>query len=494
MNGLIILLVSLLIGIAIGGLLIWILMYFKLKSSIVAKSNELLTTQQQLRGKSEALDLVEDKQRQMLSNLDDLKSRLFATEKTKAILEQKNTVIPKLEERLEFFEIKLKDSQQENANFKSDIRENRARHDEEQKSLKEKIALLQDAEKNLHTIFENTANKIFEKKQEIFKAESKESLSNSIDPLKKEFESFKNKVDMVFKSDSNDRRSISDQIKNLSDLNNKINQEAINLTKALKGDKKKQGNWGEIQLERILEDSGLEKGREYETQVSLTDEKGRRKQPDVIIRLPENKDIIIDAKVSLVDYEKYYSTEDEIEKEQALKSHIAALKKHVDGLSHKSYEDLEGIRTLDFVLIFIPIEPAFLIAFETEPSMFQKAFEKSIMVVSPTTLIPVLKIVHSIWRYERQNKNAEAIARQAGDLHDKFVLFIESMEKVGKQIASSQVAYSEAHKRLISGTGNIVGRTHKLKELGAKTKKNIPTKLLDQAEASISIALKSDPN
>lgn len=494
MNVQLILLVPLFIGIAIGGLLVWILMHFKLKSSIVLKYNELLSTQQQLRDKSEVLAIVEEKQRRALSNLDELKLRLFNTEKTKAVLEQKNTIIPKLEEHLEALNIELKISQQENANLKSDIRENRARHDEEQKSLNEKIALLQDAEKNLHTIFENTANKIFEKKQEIFKAESKASLSNSIDPLKKEFESFKNKVDMVFKSDSNDRRSISDQIKNLSDLNKKINQEAINLTKALKGDKKKQGNWGEIQLERILEESGLEKGREYETQVSLTDEKGRRKQPDVIIRLPENKDIIIDAKVSLVDYEKYCSTKDETEKEQALKSHIAALKKHVDGLSHKSYEDLAGIRTLDFVLIFVPIEPAFLLAFEAEPSMFQKAFEKSIIVVSPTTLIPVLKIVNSIWRHERQNKNAEAIARQAGDLHDKFVLFIESMEKVGKQIAGSQAAYTEAHKRLISGTGNIVGRAHKLKELGAKTKKNIPTKVLDQAEASISIGSTSNPN
>jgi len=340
---------------------------------------------------------------------------------------------------------------------------------------------LEKAEAKLNLVFENTANKIFEKKQETFKIQSKESLTNTINPLKKEFKEFKEKVESIHIEDIKGRQTITDLMEQLKKNNQQISQDAINLTNALKGDKQKQGSWGEVQLERVLEDSGLKKGREYETQVHLKGEDGKSSRPDVIIRLPENKDIVIDSKVSLINYERFCSAEVADEKQEALKNHIQALKNHVEGLSLKSYENLEGLRTLDFVLIFIPIEPAFLLAFEAEPQLFQRAFEKNIIVVSPTTLIPVLKTVHSIWRYERQSKNAEAIARQAGDLHDKFVLFLESMLKIDKQIDNTRTAYNEAFKRLYSGTGNIIGRTKKIQDLGAKTKKNIPPDILNTA-------------
>ena len=286
----------------------------------------------------------------------------------------------------------------------------------------EKLALLNNARQQLSEEFKNLANSIFEEKTERFDKKSKLTLDGALNPLKTQLSDFKKKVEDVYDKESKERVSLLHELAHLKTLNQKMSEDALNLTKALKGDKKTQGNWGEVILERVLEDSGLRKGKEYETQLSFKGEGGKRFMPDVVVRLPDDKDIVIDSKVSLVDYERYSSSEDALERDQALKAHVQAIKQHIESLSIKGYEGLEGLRTLDFVLIFIPIESAFMAAFDADPSMFKLAYDKQIIVVSPTTLLATLRTVQSIWRYEQQNRNAEKIAKQAGAIHDQFVL------------------------------------------------------------------------
>ena len=286
----------------------------------------------------------------------------------------------------------------------------------------------------------------------------------------------------VYDKDSKERLSLVMQINQLKQLNLQMSDDANNLAKALKGDNKIQGNWGEVILERVLEESGLHKGREYDTQVSLQSEDGRRRNPDIIIRLPENKDIIIDAKVSLVHYERFCNLEDEGARKIALKEHIASVRGHINGLSIKDYENLDGIRTLDFVFIFVPVEAAFMAAFEHDPSMFRDAYEKNIIVVGPTTLLATLRTIQSIWRYERQNKNAEVIARQAGAMHDKFVRFIIDLEDVGAHLEKAGKAQQDALRKLSTGPGNLVSSTQKLEKLGAKVKKQLPADIQEMAK------------
>jgi DNA recombination protein RmuC len=341
----------------------------------------------------------------------------------------------------------------------------------------EKISLLLQAKESMSESFENVANKIFDDKQQVFTRASTQNLSQTIDPLKTQLSEFKETVQKTYEKESRDRQALFLEITHLKNLNQQMSEDAVNLTRALKGDNKAQGNWGEVILERVLEESGLRKGHEYETQVNLKSEDGQRRAPDVIVRLPENKDVIIDAKVSLVDYEAYCSASTDDEREAHLKKHIQSMRQHVNGLSCKDYENLEGIRTLDFVLVFVPIEAAFVAAVEFDQRMFKEAYEKNIIIVSPTTLLATLRTVQSIWRYERQNKNADEIARQAGGLHDQFVLLIESLEDINKHLAKAQDSYDITMKRLTLGNGNLVGRVNKLQTLGAKSKKNIPEHL-----------------
>lgn len=336
------------------------------------------------------------------------------------------------------------------------------------------IQLLNDARKQLSKEFENLANRIFDEKSDRFTQSSQNTLNLAINPLKQQLSDFKQKVDDVYDKDSRDRSHLLAELGQLKKLNLQMSDDALNLTRALKGDNKAQGNWGEVILERVLEESGLRKGFEYETQVNLSDSEGRRRSPDVIIRLPENKDIIVDAKVSLVDYERLCSSDNETEKQQALKQHAASIRGHIRGLSVKAYENLESVRSLDFVFIFIPIESAFMAAFEYDQSMFQEAYEKNIIVVGPTTLLATLRTVQSIWRYERQNKNAEEIARQAGAMHDKFVSFFDDMEKIERHLEQAAESHRLAMNKLSIGRGSLVGRTIKLEELGAKVKKKMP--------------------
>lgn len=329
--------------------------------------------------------------------------------------------------------------------------------------------------------FENLANKIFEEKTQKFADQNKTNLSEILTPLGEKIKDFEKKVNDVYVNESKDRASLKEQLNMLQSLNQQMSKEAQNLTKALKGETKTQGNWGEFILESVLEKSGLVKDREYSIQQSFTTEEGKRYQPDVIINLPEGKTLIVDSKVSLVAYEKFWSSEDEVEKTQALKEHLQSLRNHIKGLSDKNYQNLYEVKSLDFVILFVPIEPAFALAMQADPALFNEAFDKNIVIVSPSTLLVTLKTVASIWRFEYQNRNAVDIAKKAGDLHDKFVGFVDDLISLGNKMRDSQKAYEGAMNKLSTGAGNIVKRTDELRKLGAKASKSLPQPLLDRA-------------
>jgi DNA recombination protein RmuC len=364
----------------------------------------------------------------------------------------------------------------ENSSLKSDYSNLQTKLSEQ----KEEIEKLQE---KFTKEFENLANKIFEEKGNKFSEQNKEKLNEILNPLKEKISDFEKKVEETNKESIKGHASLREQLQMLKEMNQKITQEATNLTNALKGQTKTQGNWGEFILESILEKSGLVKGREYVVQESITEESGKRFQPDVIINLPENKSIIIDSKVSLVGYEKFVSSEDEQEKHLGLREHINSIRSHIKNLSGKNYQNLYQIESLDFVLMFMPVEPAFAYAVQSDPSIFTDAFEMNIVIVSPSTLLATLRTIASIWRQENQNKNALEIAKQSGALYDKFVGFVEDLKSVGDRMEQAKTSYSNAMNKLVDGSGNLVGRVEKIKRLGAKASKSLPTSILKGADA-----------
>lgn len=329
--------------------------------------------------------------------------------------------------------------------------------------------------------FENLANKILDEKSSKFTEQNRENIKNILTPLQERIQLFEKKVEDSQKESIGMHSALKEQLVNLHMQNLKITQEAENLTKALKGDSKMQGNWGELVLERVLEKSGLEKDREYTVQQSFTREDGSRVLPDVIINLPDGKKMIVDSKVSLTDYERFVNAEDEF-KDRFLRDHINSLRKHVDQLSAKKYEDLYEMESPDFVLMFVPIEPAFAIAINNDSSLYNKAFEQNIIIVTPTTLLATLRTIDSMWNNEKQQRNAMEIARQAGALYDKFEGFVVDLTKVGKKMDEAKTEYRGAMNKLIDGKGNIVSSIERLKKMGAKAKKSIPEPILNRAQ------------
>jgi len=367
----------------------------------------------------------------------------------------------------------------------------KARLEASQTETREKVELLQGAKDQLKAEFQNIANKLFEDKSEKFSRKSESNLNNLITPLREQLTDFKKKVEDVYDKESRDRVSLFKEIGYLKDLNTRISEDALNLTRALKGDNKAQGNWGEMVLERVLEESGLQKGREYETQGSYQGGEGQRLRPDVVVHLPENKDVIIDSKVSLTDWERFCAAQDDQTAGISLKAHIGSMRAHIKGLGAKDYSLLKGLRSLDFVLMFVPVEAAFLKALEHEPALFSEAFDKNIMIVCPSTLLLTLRTIQNIWRYEYQNKNAQEIAGRAGALHDQFVLFAQSLEDVGNKIGKAKDAYDTTYRRLVVGKGNLVRRTQQLEKLGARTRKTLPENLLKAVDDEVDEAVPS---
>ena len=329
--------------------------------------------------------------------------------------------------------------------------------------------------------FENLANKILDEKSSKFTEQNQKNIKNILSPLQEKIKTFEDKVEKSQKESISMHSALKEQLLNLQNQNLKITQEAENLTKALKGDSKMQGNWGELVLERVLEKSGLEKDREYSVQQSFTLEDGTRVLPDVIIHLPDGKKMVVDSKVSLTDYERYINTEDELQ-EKFLKDHINSIRKHVDQLSAKKYEDLYEMESPDFVLMFIPIEPAFAIAINQDTSLYNKAFEQNIVIVTPSTLLATLRTIDSMWNNEKHQRNAIEIARQAGALYDKFEGFVSDLTKVGKKMDEAKTEYKGAMNKLVEGRGNLVTSVEKLKKMGAKAKKSIPEPILKRAQ------------
>ena len=357
----------------------------------------------------------------------------------------------------------------------------------ERKQFEEKLGLLNESREQLSTAFKNIANEIFEDKSKKFTATNKESLSAVLTPLQDKIQQFEKRVEETYDTESKERFSLAKEIETLQKLNNRISEEAVNLTNALKGDNKAQGSWGEFVLESILEKSGLVKGREYEVQVNLKDEEGGKAQPDVIVHLPESRDIILDSKVSLKAWDAYCATDDNLVKQEALKQHVASIRNHVKLLSSKDYQNLVGVNSLDYVFMFMPIEAAYSAALQEDTELFQYAFERNIIFVVPTTLLTTLKTVQNLWRLAQQNQNANEIAEKAGALYDKFVAFVDDLDEVGQRIDSARKSFDKAHNKLVSGRGNLVKRAESLKELGAKTSKQ-------QKTDKLSVALEEEPN
>lgn len=351
----------------------------------------------------------------------------------------------------------------------------------ERRQFDEKIALLENSKDQLSVAFKNIANEIFEDKSKKFEANSKANLSSVLNPLQEKITQFEKRVEETYDKESKERFSLAREIKGLQELNTRISEEAVNLTNALKGDNKTQGNWGELVLETILERSGLVKGREYEVQVSLKSEDGAKFQPDVIVHLPESRDIVIDSKVSLKAWDAYCSTEEPTMKAELLKQHIQSIRSHVKLLAEKDYQKLIGINSLDYVFLFMPIEAAYGAAMQEDSELFQFAFERNIIFVVPTTLLTSLRTVQNLWRLAQQNQNAQEIASKAGALYDKFVAFVEDVDEIGNKIDASKKSFEKAHNKLISGRGNLVRRAESLKKLGAKTAKKQKSELLDSA-------------
>ena len=350
---------------------------------------------------------------------------------------------------------------------------------ERNKEQKVEVAQLQEK----FTIeFENLANKILDEKSNKFTEQNKENMKNILLPLQDKIMLFEKKVEDTHKESIDYHAALRQQILGLREMNIQMSKETLNLTKALKGDSKMQGNWGELVLERVLEKSGLEKGREYEVQQSFTTQEGNRVFPDVVINLPDGKKMIVDSKVSLTAYEKWINEEEDHLKSDYLKEHLNSIKRHVEQLGNKNYQDLYQIESPDFVLLFIPIEPAFAIALNQDTTLYNKAFEKNIVIVTPTTLLATLRTIDSIWTNQKQQENALEIARQAGALYDKFEGFVTDLIKIGKKIDESKTEYSAAMNKLIEGKGNLVISVEKLKKMGAKAKKSLPENIITRAE------------
>ncbi len=345
----------------------------------------------------------------------------------------------------------------------------------------EKQAQFEASEARLGQQFENLAQRIFEQKTHNFRELNQNSLDGLLSPLREQLEGFRRNMQETYADESRQRHSLKFEIERLAELHRQMSVDTAALTRALKGDSKQQGNWGEVVLSRVLSESGLREGHEYSTQLSLNNAEGKRYQPDVVVHLPQDKDIIIDAKVSLTAYERYFNGEDPAEREQALRDHVTSVRGHIRELGRKDYQHLQGVRTLDYVLMFVAVEPAFLVAVEAEPGLVKYALDHNILLVSPTNLLVALRTIENLWRVERQNQNARKIAESAGKIYEKLRLFTEDMEAMGQSLQRADDSYQRAMKKLTSGRGNLIRQAEAFRELGVEVTKPLPEHLRERA-------------
>ncbi len=394
------------------------------------------------------LEQVKKELAEALSELDELDA---ARDQSAHELKQSHGKFMAVMEKLRYFEAvkqerqqyaqELNETREQKSQLDAQLREQSARHEQEMKASEDKLKLLEQAEERLKQQFEHLANQLFEAKTAKVDQQNKQSLEGLLSPLKEQLEGFKKQVNDSFNLEAKERHTLVHELKNLQKLNEQMTREAVNLTQALKGDNKQQGNWGEVVLARVLAESGLREGHEYQTQVSLQNEAGKRYQPDVIVHLPHDKQVVVDSKMALVAFERYFNAETDQDKERALADHLVALRAHIKGLSQKDYHQLKGIQSLDYVLMFIPVEPAFQVAIQADPSLVKDAMEQNIILVSPTTLLVALRTIDNLWRNERQNQNAQIIAERASKLYDKLRLFVDDMESLGTALDRANQNY-----------------------------------------------------
>ncbi|ELB2046318.1 DNA recombination protein RmuC [Vibrio parahaemolyticus] len=386
------------------------------------------------------------------------------------------------QERQQYFD-ELGQMREQKSRLETQLREQQARHEQMNQANAEKLQILEQAEVRLKQQFEHLANQLFEEKTAKVDLQNRQSLEGLLSPLKEQLEGFKKQVNDSFSQEAKERHTLVHELKNLQRLNEQMTREAVNLTQALKGDNKQQGNWGEVVLARVLAESGLREGHEYETQVNLQSEAGKRYQPDVIVHLPQNKQVVVDSKMALVAYERYFNAETDAERDRALSAHLTALRAHIKGLSMKDYHKLKGIQSLDYVLMFIPVEPAFQVAIQADPSLIKDAMEQNIILVSPTTLLVALRTIDNLWRNERQNENAKLIAQRATKLYDKLRLFIDDMEGLGGALDRANQTYQGAMNKLATGRGNVIRQAESFRQLGVEIKQPISSDLAQLAQS-----------
>ncbi len=461
---------------------VWGLLVFSVGGVVVAArfKHQRDAAQEKLPGLAKLEEEVDGLQAQN----ERLQSEMVELQVMKGEANQQREQVAQLRQDLAAQQAQYEQLQQRYAQAQSDLSGMQNRLEAERESHAEKLALLENAKQTLMQEFKVLSNEILDQKQQQMRQQSKETIGGLIQPVHTALNEFKQRIEAVHKEDLEGRASLTEQLRHLSELNQSMTQEAQNLTKALKGDQKMQGNWGEFILKKLLESSGLREGIEFETEKSFTEENGQRLRPDVVINLPDNKHVIIDSKVSLLSYEEALNAEDEAEKQKHFKAHSASLTKHIQALSEKRYDHLSLLNAPDFVLMFIPIEGAYMMAIEQNPTIFENAFDKRVAVVTPTTLFTTLKTIEQLWRYERQSEHTVKLIRRAADVHDKFAGFVETFEKIGKQLTTVQGSYDQARKQMMSGSGNLVRQAEMLKELAGKTKKEIPQHLLDEAEGA----------
>ncbi len=395
--------------------------------------------------------------------------------------EEKNRYLAQWKEEYDRLDQELRTQRDINREQEAELREVITRFEQSQIANEEKQRILQNSEQRLTAQFENLANRIFEQSERRASEQQQKSLLAMLSPFREQLEGFRQQVQQSFGEEAKERHTLAYEIRQLQQLNNQMTKEAINLTRALKGDNKIQGNWGETILTRILEVSGLREGSEFETQVSINTGYNSRYQPDVIIHLPEGKDVVVDAKMSLVSYEQYFNSEDPNEQQLALKNHVASIRNHMRMLGRKDYHQLPGIRSLDYVLMFIPIEPAYLLALKEAPELLDEGIKQNIMLVCPSTLLVAVRTINNLWRYERQGQNAQEIAEKAAKMYDKLRLFVDDMQVLGASLDKANNTYQSAMKRLAQGRGNLISQAESFKELGVEIKQPIEPQLVERS-------------
>jgi DNA recombination protein RmuC len=469
---------GLLIGLALGATTIWFVFRSKAEHfKEIAQGEsaaELAKIQERLASRNEEIQVLRKALEKEVDDRNHLANALRAETVTRSAAEEKAS-------RATSLAAELVTLQEQNSVLRSEYSSLQTELIGQRKVTDEKLELIAKAREELTAQFKTLANDILDEKSRKFTDQNKTNLETLLLPLGEKIRDFEKRVEEVYDKESKQRFSLENEIKTLRELNTQISQDAINLTNALKGQSKTQGAWGEIILERVLEMSGLVKGREYEIQVTLTSEEGRRSCPDVIVYLPEKRHLVIDSKVNLLAYERCCTLPDGPERDAELKKNTAAFRKHITQLNLKYYQDHYKLNSLDFVLMFVPVEGAFMMAVQADNNLFDQAFERNLVIVSPSTLLATMRTISNLWRQEYQSRNAAKIAKQAGRLYDKFAAFIEDLEDIGRKLKSAQTAYDGAHNKLVSGRGNIVNRIENLRVLGARTKKKLPGDLVEDA-------------